>query len=349
VEEKTLISEEKIPVAISGMLMLILGVLLLTASIILFVFGVVGVSQADAIGMPAPNGAVAMIIVGAIYWVFAWVPFAGLKIIKPNEALVLTLFGKYYGSLRKPGFFYVNPFCVGVNPAVRDPGSPQTEAAAAAVNTAGALDNIRKKDSASGKKISLKAITHNNGKQKINDLLGNPIDVGIVVIWRVVNTAKAVFNVDDYREYLSIQTDAALRNTIRLYPYDVADGGDDFDGQTSLRGSSQAVANRIKDELQQKVDIAGLEIIETRITYLAYSPEIAAAMLQRQQASAIIDARKMIVDGAVGMVEMALEKLKDGGVVTLDEERKAAMVSNLLVVLCGNRDAQPVVNSGSIY
>jgi regulator of protease activity HflC (stomatin/prohibitin superfamily) len=349
VEEKTLISEEKIPVAISGMLMLILGVLLLTASIILFVFGVVGVSQADAIGMPAPNGAVAMIIVGAIYWVFAWVPFAGLKIIKPNEALVLTLFGKYYGSLRKPGFFYVNPFCVGVNPAVRDPGSPQTEAAAAAVNTAGALDNIRKKDSASGKKISLKAITHNNGKQKINDLLGNPIDVGIVVIWRVVNTAKAVFNVDDYREYLSIQTDAALRNTIRLYPYDVADGGDDFDGQTSLRGSSQAVANRIKDELQQKVDMAGLEIIETRITYLAYSPEIAAAMLQRQQASAIIDARKMIVDGAVGMVEMALEKLKDGGVVTLDEERKAAMVSNLLVVLCGNRDAQPVVNSGSIY
>lgn len=348
-EEKTLISEEKVPAAISGMLMLILGVLLLTASIILFVFGVVGASQADAIGMPAPNGAVAMIIVGAIYWVFAWVPFAGLKIIRPNEALVLTLFGKYYGSLRKPGFFYVNPFCAGVNPAVREPGSTQTEAAAAAANTAGALDNIRKKDSASGKKISLKAITHNNGKQKINDLLGNPIDVGIVVIWRVVNTAKAVFNVDDYREYLSIQTDAALRNTIRLYPYDVADGGDDFDGQTSLRGSSQAVANRIKDELQQKVDIAGLEIIETRITYLAYSPEIAAAMLQRQQASAIIDARKMIVDGAVGMVEMALEKLKDGGVVTLDEERKAAMVSNLLVVLCGNRDAQPVVNSGSIY
>ena len=277
-EEKTLISEEKVPAAISGMLMLILGVLLLTASIILFVFGVVGASQADAIGMPAPNGAVAMIIVGAIYWVFAWVPFAGLKIIRPNEALVLTLFGKYYGSLRKPGFFYVNPFCAGVNPAVREPGSTQTEAAAAAANTAGALDNIRKKDSASGKKISLKAITHNNGKQKINDLLGNPIDVGIVVIWRVVNTAKAVFNVDDYREYLSIQTDAALRNTIRLYPYDVADGGDDFDGQTSLRGSSQAVANRIKDELQQKVDIAGLEIIETRITYLAYSPEIAAAM-----------------------------------------------------------------------
>ena len=348
-EERTLVTEEKIPRAISGMAVLILGILLLAASVALFVTGAVGVSRADAFGMPAPNGAVAMMIIGAVYWLFAWAPFAGLKIIKPNEALVLTLFGNYYGSLKSPGFFYVNPFCVGVNPAVREPGTPQDTAPAAAANTAGALDLLHKKDSASGKKISLKAITHNNGKQKINDLLGNPIDVGIVVIWRVVNTAKAVFNVDDYREYLSIQTDAALRNTIRLYPYDVADGGDDFDGQTSLRGSSQAVANRIKDELQQKVDIAGLEIIETRITYLAYSPEIAAAMLQRQQASAIIDARKMIVDGAVGMVEMALEKLKDGGVVTLDEERKAAMVSNLLVVLCGNRDAQPVVNSGSIY
>jgi regulator of protease activity HflC (stomatin/prohibitin superfamily) len=348
-EERTLVTEEKIPRAISGMAVLILGILLLAASVALFVTGAVGVSRADAFGMPAPNGAVAMMIIGAVYWLFAWAPFAGLKIIKPNEALVLTLFGNYYGSLKSPGFFYVNPFCVGVNPAVREPGTPQDTAPAAAANTAGALDLLHKKDSASGKKISLKAITHNNGKQKINDLLGNPIEVGIVVIWRVVNTAEAVFNVDDYRDYLSIQADAALRNTVRLYPYDVADGGDDNDGQTSLRGSSQAVANKIKEELQKKVDMAGLEILETRITYLAYSPEIAAAMLQRQQASAIIDARKMIVDGAVGMVEMALEKLKDGGVVDLDEERKAAMVSNLLVVLCGNRDAQPVVNSGSIY
>ena len=205
--------------------------------------------------MPAPNGAVAMMIIGAVYWLFAWVPFAGLKIIKPNEALVLTLFGNYYGSLKNPGFFYVNPFCVGVNPAVREPGAPQDAAPAAAANTAGALDLLHKKDSASGKKISLKAITHNNGKQKINDLLGNPIEVGIVVIWRVVNTAEAVFNVDDYRDYLSIQADAALRNTVRLYPYDVADGGDDNDGQTSLRGSSQAVANKIKEELQKKVDM----------------------------------------------------------------------------------------------
>ena len=174
-----------------------------------------------------------------------------------------------------------------------------------------------------------------------------------MVIWRIVNTAKAVFNVDNYVEFLSIQTDSALRNIVRIYPYDVAPNvdttGDGFADEGSLRGSSQEVADRIRAEIQQKVDVAGLEILEARITYLAYAPEIAASMLQRQQASAIIDARKMIVDGAVGMVEMALERLGENNVVQLDEERKAAMVSNLLVVLCGNRDAQPVVNSGSLY
>jgi len=196
------------------------------------------------------------------------------------------------------------------------------------------------------KKISLKAMTLSNDKQKINDQLGNPIIISIVVIWRVVNTAKAVFNVDNYTEYLSIQADAALRNIVRLYPYDISL---EDNNEKSLRGSSQEVADRIKDELQSKVDIAGLEILEARITHLAYAPEIAAAMLQRQQATAIIDARQMIVEGAVGMVEMALSKLSENNVVHLDEERKAAMVSNLLVVLCGNRDAQPVVNSGSLY
>ena len=204
----------------------------------------------------------------------------------------------------------------------------------------------KSKDSASGKKLSMKALTLNNGKQKINDQLGNPIEIGVVVIWRVQNTAKAVFNVDNYMEFLSIQTDSALRNIVRLYPYDMADGGED---ERSLRGSSQMVAEELKAEIQNKVEVAGLEILEARITHLAYAPEIAAAMLQRQQASAIIDARKMIVDGAVGMVEMALEKLSEGNIVELDEERKAAMVSNLLVVLCGSKDAQPIVNSGSIY
>ena len=178
-------------------------------------------------------------------------------------------------------------------------------------------------------------------------------DATAVALGYVTDTAKAVFNVDNYKEYLSLQCDAALRNIVRLYPYDVAPNVDTTgDGQAdegSLRGSSEVVAARIRDEIQAKVADAGLEIIEARITYLAYAPEIAAVMLQRQQASAIIDARKMIVDGAVGMVEMALERLAEKGTVELDEERKAAMVSNLLVVLCGNHDAQPVVNSGSLY
>ena len=207
--------------------------------------------------------------------------------------------------------------------------------------------------SAVSKKISLKVMTLNNNKQKINDCLGNPVEIGIAVIWRVSDTAKAVFNVDNYKEFLSLQCDAALRNIVRLYPYDVAQNvdttGDGEPDEGSLRGSSEVVAKRIRDEIQSRVKDAGLEIVEARITYLAYAQEIAAVMLQRQQASAVVDARKMIVDGAVGMVEMALQKLNEGGMVDLDEERKAAMVSNLLVVLCGNKDAQPIVNSGSLY
>ena len=179
--------------------------------------------------------------------------------------------------------------------------------------------------------------------------MGNPIIIGIVVIWKVVNTAKAVFNVDNFTEYLSIQCDSALRNIVRLYPYDISDISDENNEHYSLRGSSQEVAEKLRQEIQSKVELAGLEIMEARITHLSYAPEIAAAMLQRQQASAIIDARQMIVEGAVSMVEMALVKLGENEIVQLDEERKAAMVSNLLVILCGNRDAQPVVNSGSLY
>lgn len=196
-------------------------------------------------------------------------------------------------------------------------------------------------------------MTLNNNRQKINDVLGNPVEIGIAVTWRVVDTAKAVFNVDNYKEYLSLMSDTALRDVVRIYPYDIAENvdttGDGVADDGSLRGSSSVVAERIKEEIQARVIEAGIEIIEARITYLAYAPEIAAVMLQRQQASAIIDARKMIVEGAVSMVEMALSKLKENEIVELDDERKAAMVSNLLVVLCGNKDAQPVVNSGSLY
>jgi len=265
--------------------------------------------------------------------------YAGLKILKPNEALVLTLFGKYYGTLKGEGFYFVNPFVSAVNPGTRSTST-------ATISLEGsAHDKNVKEISINNKKISLKAMTLNNDKQKINDALGNPIIIGIVVIWRVVNTAKAVFNVDNYTEFLSIQCDSALRNIVRLYPYDTF--GDD--NEKTLRGSSMEIAKNLQDEIQKKVEVAGLEIMEARITHLAYAPEIAAAMLQRQQASAVIDARQMIVEGAVGMVEMALEKLNENEIVQLDEERKAAMVSNLLVVLCGNKDAQPIVNSGSLY
>jgi regulator of protease activity HflC (stomatin/prohibitin superfamily) len=256
--------------------------------------------------------------------------------------------------LKENGFYWVNPFCVGVNPASKthlsQSGDVVKDSSLSTMLAAGANPaNIE----APTKKLSLKIMTLNNSRQKINDCLGNPVEIGIAVTWRIVDTAKAVFNVENYKEFLSLQCDSALRNVVRLYPYDVAPNvdttGDGVADEGSLRGSSEVVAARIRDEIQERVNEAGIEIVEARITYLAYAPEIAAVMLQRQQASAIIDARKMIVDGAVGMVEMALERLNEKDIVNLDEERKAAMVSNLLVVLCGNHDAQPIVNSGSLY
>jgi regulator of protease activity HflC (stomatin/prohibitin superfamily) len=283
--------------------------------------------------------AIAVVTATSLYFVLGWIIFVGLKVLKPNEAYVLTLFGKYYGTLRGPGFFFVNPFVTSTAPENAEAEADST------VSFNIGKTSIKSKNYHKGKKISLKALTLNNDKQKINDLMGNPIEIGIVVIWRVINTAKAVFNVDNYPEYLSMQCDSALRSIVRMYPYDVTDA----EGESSLRGSSEEVSSRLQAAIQEKVEIAGLEITEARITHLAYAPEIAAAMLQRQQASAIIDARTMIVDGAVGMVELALDKLSSRSIVDLDEERKAAMVSNLLVVLCGSKDAQPIVNSGTLY
>lgn len=328
----------------NGMAMMLLFIALYIAAAILMCIGV--------------DHSKPLCVVSVIYLGIGWIPFLGLKVLKPQEALVLTLFGNYVGTLKEAGFYFVNPFCTAVNPAA----ATKLNQSGIDAPTGGALSSLKistgttgeiNAAQAAGKKVSLKIMTLNNNRQKINDCLGNPIEIGIAVMWRVVDTAKAVFNVDNYKEYLSLQCDSALRNIVRIYPYDVSAGVDTTgDGQAdegSLRGSSEVVAERIRQEIQEKVGEAGLEIIEARITYLAYAPEIAAVMLQRQQASAIIDARKMIVDGAVGMVEMALERLNETQVVNLDEERKAAMVSNLLVVLCGNHDAQPVVNSGSLY
>ena len=325
----------------NGMAVLLGYVALLILAVLAIVYGAV-------------RGYVFPIALGVLFVSLGWIPLCGLRVLKPQEALVLTLFGKYIGTLKGEGFYYVNPFSSAVNPAANtklnqsgDVDGGKGGIVIAAGQTSGAVEI------GGSKKISLKIMTLNNSRQKINDCLGNPVEIGIAVMWRVVDTAKAVFDVDNFKEYLSLQCDSALRNIVRLYPYDVAPNvdttGDGVADDGSLRGSSELVAERIRQEIQQRVDAAGIEVIEARITYLAYATEIAAVMLQRQQASAIIDARKMIVDGAVGMVEMALERLSENNVVALDDERKAAMVSNLLVVLCGNRDAQPVVNSGSLY
>lgn len=327
------------------------GVLLLyIISIAALVLSAVSMEQQGANTL---NGLILAVSIAVIS--LAWIFLCGLKVLKPQEALVLTLFGKYIGTLKENGFYYVNPFCVGVNPAAKTRLSQSGDVSEAGGLSilGGAQINGLSTAEVPNKKLSLKIMTLNNSRQKINDCLGNPVEIGIAVTWRIVDTAKAVFNVDNYKEFLSLQCDSALRHVVRIYPYDVAPNvdttGDGVADEGSLRGSSDVVAARIRDEIQARVMDAGIDIVEARITYLAYAPEIAAVMLQRQQASAIVDARKLIVDGAVGMVEMALERLSEKDVVQLDEERKAAMVSNLLVVLCGNHDAQPVVNSGSLY
>lgn len=332
----------------NGMAMLLGILVLLLAGIALIILSAVRLDDGFS------GRAVAGLVMGILIVGFGWIPLIGLKVLKPQEALVLTLFGNYVGTLRGEGFYWVNPFCTAVNPAANTKLNQSGDVDSGKkpmIQLSGEGQNVAVETMS--KKISLKIMTLNNSRQKINDCLGNPVEIGIAVMWRVVDTAKAVFTVDNYKEYLSLQCDSALRNIVRIYPYDVAKNvdttGDGVADEGSLRGSSEVVAQRIRDEIQSKVSEAGLEIIEARITYLAYAPEIAAVMLQRQQASAIIDARKMIVDGAVGMVEMALDRLKENDVVQLDEERKAAMVSNLLVVLCGNQNAQPVVNSGSLY
>ena len=265
--------------------------------------------------------------------------FYSVKILRPQEAMVFTLFGKYYGTLKGEGIFFVNPFCEAFAPELNEPTS-----AGVSLSEEGTSVHV---DLGLGKnKLSLKTKTINNDKQKVNDLMGNPIIVDTMVVWRVVDTAKVAFDVDNYIEYLSSQCDAALRSIISLYPYDVPE---DPKGGKSLRCSIDEISEELKQAIQLKAEVAGLEILEARITNMYYAPEIASAMLQRQQAKAIIDAKQTIVEGAVDIVDMALGRLSQNDIVELDEERKAAMVSNLLVVLCGGKEAQPVVNSGSIY
>ncbi len=250
-------------------------------------------------------------VLGIITWILAVVVivvgFFGLTIVNPNEARVVQLFGSYQGTVKVQGLRWVNPLTL-------------------------------------RRKVSLRVRNFESGKLKVNDHDGNPIDIAAVVVWRVVETAEAVFHVDDYEHFVHVQSEAALRNLATSYPYDAH-----VEGQLSLRMSSGEIAHKLREEIQERLAQAGVEVIEARISHLAYASEIAGAMLRRQQASAVIAARQKIVEGAVGMVEMALDLLNEKKVVQLDEERKAAMVSNLLVVLCGEVEAQPVVNTGTLY
>lgn len=246
------------------------------------------------------------VILGIIDFVLV---LPGLVIVNPNESKVLTLFGKYVGTVKQDGFFWVNPFTV-------------------------------------KKKVSLRAFNLNGQQLKVNDKVGNPIEIAAVIVWQIKDTANAVFAVENYLQYVNIQSEAAVRHLANSFPYDNIE---DETASITLRGGAEQVSTLLVGELNERLDRAGIEVLEARISHLAYSPEIAHTMLQRQQASAIISARRLIVEGAVGMVEMALARLSEKNIVNLDEERKAAMVSNLLVVLCGDRSVNPVVNTGTLY
>ena len=247
------------------------------------------------------------LVVSLAAMIFGYIMLAGLFVVDPNEARVIQLFGRYVGSVQQAGLQWVNPFCT-------------------------------------KRRVSQRIRNFESSKLKVNDHDGNPIEIAAVVVWKVVDTAEAIFEVDNYDNFVTVQSEAALRNLATSYAYDAH-----VEGQMALRSHTSEIADQIKSEIQARLTKAGVEVIESRISHLAYAPEIASAMLQRQQASAIIAARQKIVEGAVTMVEMALEQLSRKQVVQLDEERKAAMVSNLLVVLCSDRHTQPVVNTGTLY
>jgi regulator of protease activity HflC (stomatin/prohibitin superfamily) len=254
-----------------------------------------------------PDSSPVLMIAWALVLIVLSVLLGGFFVVNPNEAKVLTLFGKYSGSVKRDGFHWANPLLT-------------------------------------KRHITLRIHNFESSQIKVNDLEGNPVEIASIVVWKVVETAEACFEVDNYEHYVKVQSEAALRNLATQYPYDAYE-----EHHKSLRGNTAEIAGQLKVEVQERLAKAGVEVLEARINHLAYAPEIASAMLQRQQAGAIIAARQRIVEGAVGMVEMALDLLSQRGVVTLDNDRKAAMVSNLLVVLCGDRNPQPIVNTGTIY
>ena len=309
---------------IPGWLPLFAVIAMLIAGPWLAIVGAVGLGRYDAgNALYYLVGGILLIFLGSIF-------FAGFMAIAPNQARVLLLFGKYKGSALKSGFFWVNPFFSKKKISLRirnfETGSIHTP----------------EQKSADGKVVTKASRSHGR-PSKVNDRDGNPIDISTVVVWRVVNTAEAMFEVDDFEDFVAVQSEAALRNLATRHPYDSEDT------EISLRGSTAEICAQLRGDIQERLDKAGVEVIEARISHLAYSPEIAAAMLQRQQAQAVVAARTKIVEGAVGMVQMALDHLAKDNIVELDDERRAAMVSNLLVVLCSDRHTQPVVNTGTLY
>jgi len=290
--------------ALNGWLMLFVLCVLLAASIFCIGQGA-AINSHTYDGVQA--GGVILIIVGIVLGLVFLVCLVGFFIVNPNISRVLVLFGRYRGTVRANGFFWTNPFTV-------------------------------------KKTVSVRVRNLETGTLKVNDLSGSPIEIATIVVWRVKDTAHALFDVDDYEEYVRLQSESAVRQMATRYPYDVEE-----EATTSLRGSRDEIAEELKKELVERLDLAGVEVLEARLSHLAYAPEIAGAMLRRQQADAVIAARQKIVEGAVGMVEMALGELKDHGVIDLDEERRAAMVSNLMVVLCSEQATQPVVNTGTLY
>lgn len=315
----------------NGLIALVGNIVFMLLTIAAFISAIIGFENGT---LPVSLFGI-ILSISSILCLVSCILFAGLKVVKPNEALVLTLLGNFYGVIQEPGFFFVNPFCQPVYPK----GTPEEDKNGINISSTGSITMTGAKRRA----VSLKQMTLNNAKQKVNDASGNPIEIGVVVIWKVIDPIKAVFNVEDYRQFVSIQSDSSIRSVARSYVYDGEDG------EKSLIGSTKEISDKLKEIIQASVAESGIEIMDAKIAHLAYSTEIASAMLQRQQADAIIAARQKIVEGAVGMVEMALTQLSEREVVELDDERKAQMVSNLLVVLCANKEAQPIVNSGSIY
>ncbi len=323
----------------SGWLFLFLNIALYIATILLFVFALIDMTTLphDA---PLTGQSLFAMIASIVLLIAAIIMTNGFFSLQPGQARVCVLFGKYVGTVREGGFHWANPFFAHTLGSARTPS--HTLNAAHAEKEENATSTI-------ASKISLRARTHNGERIKVNDKMGNPIEIATVVVWRVADTAKAVFDVDDYESYVSMQVETALRHVASIYAYDHMEDDDSTSSTITLRSDIEEVSEALKTELDRKLAVAGVAVEDARLTHLAYAPEIAQAMLRRQQADAVIAARKKIVEGAVSMVDMALTQLSQDGIVDFDEDRKAVMASNLMVVLCGESEAQPVVNTGSLY